>query len=129
MFNLSGSELRETLADVEAHYLAGTYKPESGKYAKKRLFSAATTSAKAAFREVDSNSRILTSLLDDLCPGLGSAQIASKLSKFDADIMTRGAGILAVSADISAWSTNHKRRLVENRFVQRISFNANLQET
>ena len=112
MFGLDALGLRESLAEPESHLLAGTYKPESGKYRKRRLFSAGTTSAKAAFRELDANGRLLTSLLDELTPGMGAAQVTASMNRLDRDIVNRSAGVLAISADISAWSTNHKRRLV-----------------
>lgn len=72
--------------DVKGHLLAGTFKPESGKYKKKRLFTAATSSGKTAFRDVYCNGQLLTALLEDVMPGKGAAQVHAKMSQIDADI-------------------------------------------
>ena len=108
LFGLTADELKASLAEEESHLLAGTLKPESGKYRQGRLFSAGSSSAKATFRQLDANARILASLLPDVAPGLGSAQITAKMSSIDGDILASPAGVLTVSADIRAWSTNHK---------------------
>ena len=111
MFGMTGSELEDALSSDASHWLAATKKPESGKLEKPCLFTTASITLKAGFRHVDANGRLVSRLEKDAMPGRAAAT-SHRLAKFDSQIKNDPSGRLTLSADISSWSTNHKRRLV-----------------
>ncbi|CAE6933060.1 unnamed protein product, partial [Symbiodinium sp. KB8] len=113
LFGMDAEELEQSLNSDCAHWLSATKKPESGKFEKPRLFTTASASLKAGFRQFDANARLLSSLEAACLPGKSSAVVDHELSKHDDELKKERGFALTLSADVSAWSTNHKRFLVK----------------